>query len=150
MSNDIAAKATDNDPSNIVDLTAPNVTVISPGTGHGSCNKATPSNKPVNNTVKVTGNDPSNIVDLTAADVTGISPGNGHGSRDKATPSNKSVRNTAKEVKATGNDPFNIMDITVSMVASDDNNGEIVEAQILNSDTKTEKSNDDLAKEKIH
>ena len=75
--------------------------------------------------VKATGNNLSNIVDLTASDVSAISPGNGHRSRDKATSSNKSVSNTARKVK-----------ITVT-----------VETQILSSDTETEKSYDDLAKE---
>ena len=45
------------------------------------------------------------------------------------------MSNTGKEVKATGDDPSNIGNITASMVTSDDDNEERVEAQILNSDT---------------
>ena len=98
-------------------------------------------------------NDQSNNVNITALNVAAtISPGKGHGSRDIATSSNKSVSNVAKEVKVTGNDSSNIVDIIAFnitfMIASDDDNKAIEEARIVNSDTETEKSNDNLAKEK--
>ena len=67
MSN--TAKATGNDQSNNVNITASDVTAIPSGNGHGSCDKSTSSNKSVSNTAKATENDQSNNVDLTASDL---------------------------------------------------------------------------------